>query len=202
RAKNVISYEIDKDLYNIAKLRLSKFNNLNLIHGDAFKSRHNFNKLVSNIPYSKSSEFIEWVSKKNFDIAIVNFQKEFAEKLISQQGSKDYRAITIIARSSFDIEPLKIVDREAFSPRPRVTSLMLSLKPKKDRIDDSIIPFIKLLFSFRGKKVINAIKMICEKKGIDYENVFKKLNSEIFQKRVEQLTVEESVKIAKELFSL
>ncbi len=202
RARKVISYEIDKDLYEIAKSRLSKFNNLNLIHGDAFKSRHNFNKLISNIPYSKSSEFIEWLSKKNFDKAIVTFQKEFAEKLLSQQGSKDYRAITIIARSSFDIEPLMIVGREAFRPRPKVTSFILSLKPKKDKINDTIIPCIKLLFSFRGKKAINAIKTICEKESKNYENILKKLNSEIFQKRVEKLTVEESVMIAKELCSL
>jgi len=202
RAKKVISYEIDKDLYKIARSRLSKFNNLNLIHGDALKSRHKFNKLVSNVPYSKSSEFIEWLSKKDFDKAIVTLQKEFAEKLLSQPSSRDYRAITIIARSSFEIEPLKIVDREAFEPRPRVTSLMLSLKPKKDRIDNSIVPCIKLLFSFRGKKVINAVKMICKKEGKDYRSIFKKLDSEIFQKRVERLTVEESVTIAKELCNL
>jgi len=201
KAKNVISYEIDKDLYKIAKSRLRKFNNLNLIHGDAFKSRHNFNKLVSNIPYSKSSEFMEWLSKKDFDRAIVTFQKEFAEKLLSQPSSKDYRAITIIARSSFDIEPLMIVGREAFRPRPKVTSFMLSLKPKEDRID-AIIPYIKLLFSFRGKKAINAIKMICEKDGKYYEDMLKKFDSEIFQKRVEKLTVEELVRIAKELCNL
>ncbi|MGQ9469521.1 MAG: 16S rRNA (adenine(1518)-N(6)/adenine(1519)-N(6))-dimethyltransferase RsmA [Nitrososphaerales archaeon] len=202
RAKNVISYEIDKDLYKIAKLRLRKFNNLNLIHGDALTSRHKFKKLVSNIPYSKSSEFIEWLSKNDFDKAIVTFQKEFAEKLLSSPGSKDYRAITIIARSCFDIEPLKIINREAFEPRPKVTSLMLSLKPKKDKINDAIISYIKLLFSFRGKKVIKAIKMICEKEGKDYENILRKLDSEIFQKRVERLTVEESVMVAKELCSL
>ncbi|MCP8314607.1 MAG: ribosomal RNA small subunit methyltransferase A [archaeon] len=202
RAKKLISYEIDKDLYKIAKSRLSKFNNLNLIHGDALKSKHNFNRLVSNIPYSKSSEFIEWLRKKYFDRAIVTFQKEFAEKLLSQPGSKDYRAITIIARSSFDIEPLKIVGREAFKPRPKVTSLMLSLKPKKDKIDGAIIPFIKLLFSFRGKKAMNAIKMICEKRGKYYKNILKKFDSEIFQKRVERLTIEESVRIAKELCNL
>lgn len=202
RAKKVISYEIDKDLYRTAKSRLSKFNNLDLIHGDALKSRHRFNKLVSNIPYSKSSEFTEWLSKKDFDKAIVTFQKEFAEKLLSQPSSRYYRAITIIARSSFEIEPLKIVDRKAFEPRPRVTSLMLSLKPKKDRIDNSVIPCIKLLFSFRGKKVTNAVKMICKKEGRDYKSTFKKLDFEISQKRVERLTVEESVTIAKELCSL
>ncbi len=202
KAKKVISWEIDDELYEMAKSRLSRFENLNLIHGDALESRHKFNKLVSNIPYSESREFIEWLIKKDFDIAVVNFQKEFAEKLLSQPGSKDYRAVTIIARSSFDLEPLMAVDREAFKPKPRVESLMLSLKPKKDRINDSIITYIKLLFSFRGKKVVNALKMICKKQGKDYEKMLYRLDHEIFQKRVERLTVEESVRIAKELCNL
>jgi 16S rRNA (adenine1518-N6/adenine1519-N6)-dimethyltransferase len=202
RAKKVISYEIDNRLYEIAKSRLSNFKNLNLINEDALKSKDNFNKLVSNIPYSKSSEFIEWLSKKDFDVAIVTLQKEFAEKLLSQPGSKHYRAISVIARSNFDIEPLMIVGREAFKPRPRVTSFVLSLKPKQNRIDDSIIPYIKSLFSFRGKKAINAIKIICKKERKDYRKIFNKLGSEILQKRVEKLSIEESVRIAKELYNL
>jgi 16S rRNA (adenine1518-N6/adenine1519-N6)-dimethyltransferase len=202
KVKKVISYEIDKDLYGIVKSRLNRFDNLNLIHGDALKSRHKFDKLVSNIPYSKSSEFIEWLKKKDFDGAIVTFQKEFAEKLLSPPGSRNYRAITIIARSSFEMEPLKLVNREAFEPRPRVTSLMLSLKPKKNGIDNSVITYIKLIFSFRGKKVINAIKVICEKEGKDYKDILKKLDSEISQKRVERLTIEEFVTIAGELRTL
>ncbi|MEM3383073.1 MAG: 16S rRNA (adenine(1518)-N(6)/adenine(1519)-N(6))-dimethyltransferase RsmA [Nitrososphaerales archaeon] len=202
KAKTVISWEIDKELYEKAKSRLSRFKNLNLIHGDALESRHKFNKLVSNIPYSKSKEFIEWLIKKDFDIAVVNFQKEFAEKLLSQPGSNDYRAVTVIARSSFDIEPLIEVNREAFKPRPKVTSLMILLKPKKDRINASIIKCIKILFSFRGKKVFKALKMICKKQGKDYEKILYRLDYGILQKRVEQLTVEESVRIGKELCNL
>ncbi|MGQ9718239.1 MAG: 16S rRNA (adenine(1518)-N(6)/adenine(1519)-N(6))-dimethyltransferase RsmA [Nitrososphaerales archaeon] len=202
RAKKVFSYEIDRSLFSIVKSRLSRFKNLKLINGDALESRHKFKKLISNIPYSKSSKFIEWLSKKDFDRAIITVQKEFADKLLSQTGSKYYRAITIIARSSFEIEPLKLVGREAFRPRPRVTSLVLSLKPKQDKMDDSIILYTKLLFSFRGKKVVNAIKTICEKYGKDYDAMLKKLDSETQQKRVEHLGVEESVRMAKELSSL
>lgn len=202
RAKNVISYEIDDKLYKIAKSRLSKFKNLNLINEDALKSKFNFNKLVSNIPYSKSSEFIEWLSKKDFDMAVVTLQKEFAEKLLSQPGSKNYKAVTIIARSNFDIEPLMIIDKKAFKPRPKVESIMLCLKPKQDRVSDAIFPYIKLLFSFRGKKAMNGIKIICEKEGKDYKKIFDKIDCEILQKRVEKLTVEESVMIAKELSDL
>ncbi|NWG09016.1 MAG: ribosomal RNA small subunit methyltransferase A [Nitrososphaerales archaeon] len=202
RAKKVFSYEIDKSLFSIAKSRLIRFKNLKLINGDALESGYKFNKLISNIPYSKSGKFIEWLSKKDFDKAIVTVQKEFADKLLSQTGSKYYRAITIIARSSFEIEPLKLVGREAFEPRPRVTSLILLLKPKQDRMDDSVILYTKLLFSFRGKKVVNAIKTICEKYGKDYDAMLKKLDSETQQKRVEHLEVEESVRMAKELSSL
>ncbi|MCP8304756.1 MAG: ribosomal RNA small subunit methyltransferase A [archaeon] len=202
RAGRVVSYEIDENFYNRAKSRLGELKNLKLIHGDALKSRHKFNKLVSNIPYSKSREFIIWLSRKSFERAVITVQKEFAEKLLSQQGSKDYKAITVIARASFDMEPLKVVGRDSFKPRPRVDSLMLLLKPKPDKIDDATISSLKLLFSFRGKKVGTAIKMICKREGKNYEDVLKKFNLEILQKRVEQLSVEESVRVVKELADL
>lgn len=202
RAGMVISYEIDGNLYNRAKLRLGELKNLKLIHGDGLKSRHKFNKLVSNIPYSKSRKFIMWLSRKSFERAVITVQKEFAEKLLSQQGSKDYKAITVIARASFDMEPLEVVGRDSFKPRPTVDSLMLLLKPIQNKIEDATISSLKLLFSFRGRKVGTAIKTVCKIEGKSYNDMLKKFHPEIFQKRIEQLSVEESVRVAKELADL
>jgi len=198
RAGMVISYEIDGNLYNIAKSRLKKLKNLKLFYGNALKSRYKFNKLISNIPYSKSSEFIKWLGKKKFERAIITVQKEFAEKLLSQKGSKEYKAITVIAKANFDIEPLKIVNRNSFKPRPKVDSLILLLKPKQERINDATILLLNLLFSFRRKKVGTAIKMIYKKKGKNYD-IREEIDPEIYQKRVEQLSVEELIRISKEL---
>ena len=204
RAKKVISYEIDEILYNKVKSRLKKIKNLKLIHGNALKSRQNFDKIVSNIPYSKSSEFIKWLIKKNFDIAVITVQKEFAEKLLSKQGSNDYKAITVIARSCFEINPLKEVSRDSFKPKPKVSSFILLLKPKLDKIDNATISCIKLLFSFRGKTVGAAIKTIYKKRGKNHNHnyLFEKFDSIMCQKRVEQLSIVESVKVAKELVNL
>ncbi len=202
RAGMVISYEIDGNLYNRAKSRLGELKNLKLIHGDGLKSRHKFNKLVSNIPYSKSREFIMWLSRKSFERAVITVQKEFAEKLLSQQGSKDYKAITVIARASFDMEPLEVVGRDSFKPRPTVDSLMLLLKPIQNKIEDATISSLKLLFSFRGRKVGTAIKTVCKREGKSYNDMLKKFHPEIFQKRIEQLSVEETVRVAKDLADL
>jgi len=65
KAKKVISIEVDKQLFESAKVNFSKKANLWLIHGDGFKTSEKFSIFVSNLPYSKSRKSIEWLSQKN-----------------------------------------------------------------------------------------------------------------------------------------
>lgn len=200
RAGNVISYEIDEVFYKNAKENLKRFENLNLIQGDSLKSDHKFNKLVSNIPYSRSREFIEWLRKRDFEKAVVMVQKEFAEKLLTKNGANDYRAITVIARSSFNIKSLEEIGSDSFKPEPKVISILLLLEPKPEKPDENSISILKLLFSFRGKKLKGAIRAIrknSNEKDDGFFNIFlKQFNNNILEKRIEQLSVEEVVKVA------
>jgi ribosomal RNA small subunit methyltransferase A len=198
----VISYEIDKNLYEKANFRLNNFQNLKLIQGDAFTSIYCFDKLVSNIPYSKSRDLIEWLGKKKFNRAIITVQKEFAKKLLSKPGSKGYRAITVIAQSIYNIKSLKELPKNSFKPSPKVDSMVLLIKPKgKVGLDNLTIKYIKLLFSFRGRKLKTAIKSIFEKKRLDYKNLIKISESKL-QKRIEKLMVNDLVFIAKRLANI
>lgn len=200
KAKKVISFEIDSALYKITRARLHRFKNLKLIHGDALRSKYKFNKLVSNVPYSRSREFIEWLCKKDFDRAIIMVQDDFAEKLLAKTGSKQYRAISVLSRARFVIEKKMIVGRNAFKPRPRVNSAVLSLEPRLGlKFSDTIIKSCKILFSFRSRKVERAISIICEKKHIERNKIFEGVDFITRQKRIEQLTEDESLRIAREL---
>lgn len=154
-AKQVISYEIDIKLYRkVQEQLLSQFKNLELINADLFKTKdpHFFDVFISNLPYSRSRDAIEWLSTQEFDRAILMVQEEFADKLAARPGSKNYRAISALAAHCFAIEKLFKVRRESFEPQPKVESSIIRIIPI-NAITREGIRNINLLFSRRNKKV-------------------------------------------------
>jgi 16S rRNA (adenine1518-N6/adenine1519-N6)-dimethyltransferase len=153
-AKQVISYEIDIKLYRkVQEQLLSQFKNLELVNADLFKTKdpHFFDVFISNLPYSRSREAIEWLSTQEFDRAILMVQEEFADKLAARPGSKNYRAISALAAHCFAIEKLFKVRRESFEPQPKVESSIIRIIPI-NAITREGIRNINLLFSRRNKK--------------------------------------------------
>jgi 16S rRNA (adenine1518-N6/adenine1519-N6)-dimethyltransferase len=154
-AKQVISYEIDINLYRKVKEQqlLSRFKNLQLVNADLFKTKdpHSFDVFVSNLPYSRSRDAIEWLSTQKFDRAILMVQEEFADKLAARPDSKNYRAISALAAHCFAIEKLFKVRRESFDPKPNVESSIIRIIPV-NTITREVVRNINLLFSRRNKK--------------------------------------------------
>ena len=153
-AKRVISYEIDIKLYRKAQKQLSsRFENLELINSNLFKTKdsHFFDVFVSNLPYSRSRDAIEWLSTQEFDRAILMVQEEFADKLAARPGNKNYKAISALAAHCFAIEKLFKVRRGSFEPQPKVESLIVRITPI-NLVTREVIRNINLLFSRRNKK--------------------------------------------------
>lgn len=153
-AKQVISYEVDANLYEKAQEQLLQYlnNNLRLVKADLFKTKHAplFDIFVSNLPYSRSRDAIEWLSTQKFDRAIVMVQEEFANKLIARPSGKNYRAISALAAHCFNIEKLFKVRKESFEPQPKVESSIIRITPI-NTISKETIRNINLLFSRRNK---------------------------------------------------
>ena len=164
-AKKVISIDIDDDLIENAKLKFSHFDNLFLQCGDGLKTRHEFNIFVSNVPYSKSKETIEWLAQKKFSHGIIMVQKEFAEKLIEKMPRKR-KAISIIADHTFDIQILSKVGKTNFNPPPKIESVILKIKHKQNLPKD-IIEIINRIFSYRRKTVKNILKQFQKDSVVD-----------------------------------
>lgn len=182
RAKSVISIEADESLYSEAILKFSKIPNLELMYGDGFETEVDFTIFVSNLPYSESKRAIEWLAQKKFRLAVIMVQKEFADKLVTTD--KEMRAISVVANHSFDIEKILNVGKGNFSPPPKVDSVVLKLIPKK-QITQELIDSIEKLFSQRRKTITNIAK-----------SFGKTIHSD---KRPEQLSTEEIIKIAKQI---
>lgn len=181
RARRVVSCEVDKELHKEAQNTLGKYRNLLLVNGDGFKTSHYFDVFVSNLPYSKSRTAVEWLAERDFDRAIVMVQKEFATKIIANNGNR-YRAVSALAQYCFDIESLMQVGKNSFYPKPKVDSVLLKMT-KKRNVSKDVIMALKLLFSFRGKKVSG----VARKLGI---------NESYNDKRIEGLSPEEAVRLA------
>ncbi len=184
RARRVISCEVDKEMHKEAQNTLGKYNNLLLVNGDGFKTDHDFDVFVSNLPYSKSRAAIEWLAEREFDRAIVMVQKEFAAKLLANSGN-NYRAVSALAQYCFEIDPLMQVGKNSFSPKPKVDSVLLKMI-KRRKVSKDVIRALKLVFSFKGKKV----RTVARKFGI---------SESLDDKRVEGLSPEEAVRLAERI---
>ena len=166
-AKHVVSYEIDSNLYTKAKERFLSpsssssslpINNLDLLNADLFRTKRldYFDVFVSNLPYSRSRDAFEWLSTQKFCRAIVMVQAEFADKLTAKPGSKNYRAISVLASHCFVIEILFKVGKQSFRPQPKVESAVIKIIPI-NTITKQIVKNINLLFSKRNKRARSVI---------------------------------------------
>jgi len=162
-AKQVISYEIDINLYRKVKEQqlFSQFKNLQLVNGDLFKTKdsHSFDVFVSNLPYSRSRDAIEWLSTQKFDRAILMVQEEFADKLAAGSHNKNYRAISVLATHCFDMEKLFKVRRESFDPKPKVESSIIRII-SVNTITREVVRNVNFLFSRRNKKASSVAAKI------------------------------------------
>jgi 16S rRNA (adenine1518-N6/adenine1519-N6)-dimethyltransferase len=181
-AQKVISVDADESLIKKAKSKFARFNNLVLEWGDGFEKKDEFSIFVSNLPYSKSKDAIEWLAQNSFSHGVIMVQKEFAEKLIAI--SKNRRAISIIATHAFDIEKISNVGKNNFSPPPKVDSVILKIS-KKTIMDKKLISTINDIFSYRRKTVKNILKQFNKQSTIE--------------KRVDDLSGDEIVNLAKQI---
>jgi len=163
RAKSVVSFEIDRHLFEKSYSALmSAFLNLELVNGDLFEFHpyFDFDVFISNLPYSRSRDALEWLALQKFNRAILTVQKEFADKLQARPGDEKYRSITVISQHCFNIKELFHVSKDSFDPQPAVESTVIKLIPRKPAIPitRATIKNLNLLFSCRNRKALSVLK--------------------------------------------
>ncbi len=132
--------------------------NVSLHLADAFRAKPIFDVLVSSLPYSRSADFVEWLSQMKYDRAVVLLQEDFVQKIASPPGSRNYRAVSAIAQIASAIRLGEAVGREAFSPMPRVDSRITTFLPKR-RLRMSEVDLIKRLFTLRRRTLSAALAL-------------------------------------------
>ena len=184
-ANQVISIDADKKLAENAKTKFGGIENLILKHGDGFKNKESFSIFVSNLPYSRSKDAIEWLAQRTFSCAVIMLQKEFADKIL-ESFPNQRKAISVIANHCFEIKILQNVSKNNFTPPPKVDSAVLKITPK-NTMNNNQIKTVNRLFSYRRKTV---------------KNILKQFNKETkIEKRFSDLTGDEIIRLANQILN-
>ena len=186
-AGRVISYEIDSALGKRSREYFANSPNVEVKLGDAFDRKNDldFDICVTSLPFSESLNFIRWLSMKSgtFKRCVAVLQSDFIKKIASPSGSESYRAVSVIAQESFQIEELFSIGKNEFRPPPSVSSGVVRLTPRTDIpqpfFTASRLRLLIHLFSFRGRLVSAAFRKM---------NLKPSMSQDLLDKRIENLT--------------
>jgi 16S rRNA (adenine1518-N6/adenine1519-N6)-dimethyltransferase len=161
QVKKVIAIEIDAHLAHA----LPVIPNVEVINADVLQvdlQPLSFTKVVANIPYEISSPLTFTLLKQNFEVGVVMYQKEFAQRLVAQPGTQAYARLSVMAQYYADWEVLETVPATAFRPPPKVASCLVRIQPRDPvfHVDDerTFERVVRILFSHRRKTIKNALR--------------------------------------------
>lgn len=162
RAGKVIAVEADERLTRILNERLGERSNLKIINEDILEfSLPEFDKVIANIPYSISSPLTFKLLEGDFDLGVLMYQKEFAQRLIASSGSSDYSRLSVNVAYYAETELLEEVPPDSFLPQPEVWSAIVRLKVRAPlfevRSKDLFFRTVLATFQHRRQKIRNGL---------------------------------------------
>ena len=137
--KKLIVIEKDNDLAdnlnNIFKDQLTLIND-DILNIDENTLSDDKVTVFGNLPYNISTEILsKWIINLKddfwFDQLVLMFQKEVADRIISNVNSSTYGRLSILANWKLNIKKICDIKPESFSPRPKIDSSLLLFSPKK-----------------------------------------------------------------------
>jgi len=158
-----LGYEVDRANFKETSA-LVRGTAARVVLGDAFEEHPGFDVLVSSLPYSESATFVKWLSGREFRRAVVVLQEDFVRKINTPPGSRDYRGVSALSQICFEVRVLGDVPRAAFSPQPRVDSVIVSFTPLR-RIEKAELTNILRLFSLRRRLADSALAELGMERG-------------------------------------
>lgn len=213
KCKFLYSIEIDSRLMDVLKYTVGDRDNFQIINEDVLKVDLNeLNrgdkkfKVVANLPYYITTPIIEHLFNyiDIIESITVMVQKEVANRMVADVGSKDYASLSLFVKQNSDAKIILNAPKTVFMPQPKVDSAVVNMKLKKldEDIDQELLrQLIRSGFSKRRKTIVNSftsgfvnvdkekLKSILQEIGLkenlraenlsleDYKNIVKKLNN-------------------------
>jgi 16S rRNA (adenine1518-N6/adenine1519-N6)-dimethyltransferase len=204
----VIAVEVDLHLVAFLQHEFAEAisrGSLILVPGDATRvDIPPFEMVVANLPYSASSKITFRLLDIGFETAILMYQKEFADRMLADIGSRDCGRLSVMvqtfARASrcFDLPP------GSFSPPPAVHSTVVRIEPRPPLfpVEDREVyaEVVRILYAGRRKTIRNIMKNASSVFGSDrIAGLLASLDPAILTSRPEELYLEDYATIANTL---
>ncbi len=172
-AKQVYSFEVDKNLERVLALSLQGLENVEVVFRDILKMKDDevreivtspF-KVVANLPYYITTPLVLRFIESDLDVRslTVMVQKEVADRFVAKSNTADYSAITLAIEMAGDAEITRNVSRNMFYPMPNVDSAVVRIDIDRTKLDGEDIPLIHKLarsaFAMRRKTLANNLSV-------------------------------------------
>ncbi|MBI5227113.1 ribosomal RNA small subunit methyltransferase A [Candidatus Micrarchaeota archaeon] len=167
KPKNLFIVEFDHRFVSILREKFFDFEQKNtvtkveIIEGDFLNLLGKLPEadvIVGNIPYYISSDIIFSLPNLKFNNALLMVQKEFAQKMIAKAGDKNYGRLSVTSQLAFEIKIERYVSKGLFTPRPKVDSAIILLKPTNFKMTKLQEDVVRSLFQHRNKTTKNALE--------------------------------------------
>jgi 16S rRNA (adenine1518-N6/adenine1519-N6)-dimethyltransferase len=188
--------EIDTD--SVEYLQKNITGTVEIIKGDFLKLdlRYVGEKiaLIGNLPYNISSQiFFRILENRNIVSEVTCMvQKEVAERICSQPGSRIYGILSVLLKAWYDTKYLFTVSEKVFSPPPKVRSAVIHLerngREQLDCDEKLFISVVKRCFNQRRKMIKNPVRMMVRPGAGDMPYL---------AMRAEQLSVDQFVELTR-----
>jgi 16S rRNA (adenine1518-N6/adenine1519-N6)-dimethyltransferase len=184
RTRRLIAVELDRVLAAQLRLKFGMARNVEIIEADVLAidfdslfgpkpglGRPGIDlkpqpvKVVGNLPYYITSDILLRLFEfsKYFESLVIMVQREVAERIAAQPGSRDYGMLSATAQLFARVENLFTLPPGAFVPPPKVhsTVLRLTIEPQQEKLGvagDGFIDFLRLSFGQKRKTLWNNLK--------------------------------------------
>lgn len=136
--KELTAIELDDRLAAALAREFQGQENVEILHANALQTELDqvssdpaSLRVIGNIPYNITSPLIFWLLERPVrpELIVLMIQKEVADRIVAEPGSKEYGALSIGVRSVAKVERLFNVGRRAFRPPPSVESTVIRITP-------------------------------------------------------------------------
>ncbi len=174
----VIAVELDRELCQHLQRSLGSHPRFQLIEADFLHIQipAQATLLVANIPYNITSPILTKVLGSperpvtQFQRLVLLLQREVAERLQAQPGSKTYGAMSVRIQYLADCELIRTVPPQAFYPKPKVDSAVIRLHPRPWPLQAEDPRWFSTLvqqgFATRRKKLVNCLQSLVAKHNV------------------------------------
>jgi 16S rRNA (adenine1518-N6/adenine1519-N6)-dimethyltransferase len=169
RVRLVHAVELDRGLEPHLRERLTGYDNVELVMGDALTLPLEAldpapAKLVANLPYQIATPLVaeSLDGLPSLDLWCVMVQREVADRFFASAGTKSYGAVSVLVQLTGERTGYHPVARTVFRPPPNVDSALVALRRVRSWGPEfaHVKEIVQAAFAHRRKTLLNSLELV------------------------------------------